>query len=83
MKVLTLMASIFIPLTFIAGIHGMNFDSMPELHTRNGYFVVWGVMPTLGGGMFFYFRRRCWIGTDPPPPEFGFDQSDSDHRPMS
>ncbi len=69
MKVLTLMASIFIPLTFVAGIYGMNFENMPELHSRNGYFFVWGVMITLGVGMTFYFRHKGWIGT-PPPPDF-------------
>ena len=61
MKVLTIMASIFIPLTFIAGIYGMNFDYMPELHTKNGYFVVWGVMITLFIGMLIYFRRKNWL----------------------
>ncbi|QCW99837.1 magnesium/cobalt transporter CorA [Aggregatimonas sangjinii] len=61
MKVLTIMASIFIPLTFIAGIYGMNFDHMPELHTENGYFVVWGVMISLFVGMLFYFKRKGWL----------------------
>jgi len=67
MKVLTLMASIFIPLTFVAGIYGMNFENMPELHSRNGYFVVWGVMLILAVAMVFFFRRRGWIGARPPP----------------
>ncbi|MDP3936895.1 MAG: magnesium/cobalt transporter CorA [Deltaproteobacteria bacterium] len=62
MKVLTLMASIFIPLTFIAGIYGMNFEYMPELAQRNGYFLVLIVMVALGLGMIFLFRRRGWIG---------------------
>ncbi len=61
MKVLTIMASIFIPLTFIAGIYGMNFDNMPELHSKNGYFVVWGVMIAIFIGMMFYFKRRRWL----------------------
>ena len=61
MKVLTIMASIFIPLTFIAGIYGMNFDNMPELHTQNGYFVVWGVMIVLFLGMIVYFKRKKWL----------------------
>ncbi len=68
MKVLTLMASIFIPLTFVAGIYGMNFEYIPELKFRNGYFVAWGVMTTLAVGMVFYFRRRGWIGTAAAPP---------------
>jgi magnesium transporter len=77
MKVLTLMASIFIPLTFVAGIYGMNFENMPELHTRNGYFVVWGIMVVLGVAMVAYFRRRGWIGT-PPPPDFDSKRDDTD-----
>lgn len=75
MKVLTLMASIFIPLTFVAGIYGMNFEHMPELHTRNGYYVVWGIMVVVGVGMTLYFRRRGWIG-NPPPPKFDSDSKD-------
>lgn len=71
MKVLTLMASIFIPLTFVAGIYGMNFEYIPELGFRYGYFVVWGVMLALAVGMVIYFKRRGWIGTSaaPPPPD--------------
>ncbi len=61
MKVLTIMASIFIPLTFIAGIYGMNFDHMPELHYEYGYYVVWGVMIALFIGMMVYFRRKHWL----------------------
>jgi magnesium transporter len=61
MKVLTIMASIFIPLTFIAGIYGMNFDHMPELHWKYSYYVVWGVMILLFIGMLIYFRRKDWI----------------------
>jgi len=75
MKVLTLMASIFIPLTFVAGIYGMNFEHMPELHSRNGYFVVWGVMIFLATCMVIYFKRRGWIGATPPP-EFVADADD-------
>jgi len=69
MKVLTLMASIFIPLTFLAGIYGMNFENMPELGSRVGYFVVLGVMIVLAIGMTAFFRHRGWIGC-PPPPDF-------------
>lgn len=61
MKVLTIMASIFIPLTFIAGIYGMNFDHMPELHTKNGYYYVWAVMIALFIGMMFYFKKKKWL----------------------
>lgn len=73
MKVLTLMASIFIPLTFVAGIYGMNFENMPELHSRNGYFTVLAVMAILGVGMTLFFRRKGWIGM-PPPPDFEADR---------
>ena len=67
MKVLTLMASIFIPLTFVAGIYGMNFQNMPELATANGYFVALSVMVVLAVGMTAYFKHRGWIGSAPPP----------------
>ncbi len=67
MKVLTLMASIFIPLTFVAGIYGMNFEYMPELQQRYGYYLVWGVMIVLAVTMTVFFRRRGWIGSPPPP----------------
>ena len=61
MKVLTIMSSIFIPVTFIAGVYGMNFDNMPELHTRNGYFITWGVMLSVILGLVIYFRRKKWM----------------------
>jgi len=61
MKVLTIMASIFIPLTFIAGIYGMNFEYIPELKWRWGYFAVWGVMVSCIIGMLVYFRRKKWL----------------------
>ncbi len=61
MKVLTIMATIFIPLTFIAGIYGMNFDNMPELHWSWGYWYVWAMMLTVGAIMLLYFRRKRWL----------------------
>ncbi len=61
MKTLTIMASIFIPLTFIAGIYGMNFRVMPELDWRWGYAMVWFVIILIGGGMLYYFKRKDWI----------------------
>ena len=61
MKVLTIMASIFIPLTFIAGIYGMNFQNMPELQSKYGYFIVWGIMVVLTVGMVIYFKRKKWL----------------------
>lgn len=61
MKVLTIMASIFIPLTFIAGIYGMNFEYIPELHYKYSYFILWGVMIVLFIGMLIYFKRKKWL----------------------
>ncbi len=61
MKVLTIMASIFIPLTFIAGVYGMNFDNMPELHYKHAYPMVWGVMIAMFIGMLIYFKRKKWL----------------------
>jgi magnesium transporter len=61
MKVLTVLASIFIPLTFIVGIYGMNFENMPELRSRWGYPAVWVVMVAVAVGMLVHFRRRGWI----------------------
>ncbi len=61
MKVLTIFASIFIPLTFIAGIYGTNFDNIPELHFKYGYFGMWGVMIMVAVIMLFYFKRKRWF----------------------
>ena len=60
-KVLTIMATIFIPLTFIAGIYGMNFENIPELKFKYGYFVLWGVMVAVFLAMLYYFKRKEWI----------------------
>lgn len=61
MKVLTIFAAIFIPLTFIAGIYGMNFKYMPELELKWGYFAVLGFMALVGAGMLAYFKRKKWF----------------------
>jgi magnesium transporter len=61
MKVLTIVSSIFIPLTFIAGVYGMNFKYMPELGYKNGYYTVIGVMFLLGASLFVFFVSRGWI----------------------
>ena len=61
MKVLTVIASIFIPLTFIAGIYGMNFDNMPELHTQNGYYYLWAVFIIIFLGLLIYFKKKDWL----------------------
>ncbi len=62
MRVLTVIASIFIPLTLLAGIYGMNFEYMPELHYRYGYPLFWAALLIVGVVMYIYFRRLGWIG---------------------
>lgn len=62
MKMLTIMASLFIPLTFLAGIYGMNFEHMPELHSRWSYPVVLGAMAVIALGMIRYFFKKGWLG---------------------
>lgn len=66
MKVLTIMASIFIPLTFLAGIYGMNFEYMPELHVRWAYPSLLALMFLTVSGMLIYFWRKGWIGESEP-----------------
>lgn len=61
MQVLTIIATIFIPLTFIAGIYGMNFINIPELKWEYGYFAVWGVMLVVIIIMIIFFRRKKWL----------------------
>ena len=61
MKVLTIMSSIFIPVTFIAGVYGMNFEFMPELKSPYGYAAVWAVMLSVIGSLIFYFKRKKWM----------------------
>ncbi|HUV29841.1 MAG TPA: magnesium/cobalt transporter CorA [Acidobacteriota bacterium] len=67
MKVLTIFASMFIPLGFLAGVYGMNFDTaaspfnMPELGFRFGYFVFWGVAIAVAGSLLWFFRRKRWL----------------------
>ena len=61
MKVLTIIATIFIPLTFVAGIYGMNFENMPELKWKYGYLGVWIIMVTILAAMLVYFRRKRWL----------------------
>lgn len=61
MKVLTLFSAIMLPLTFIAGVYGMNFEYIPELASHYGYFAVLGAMGVIATGMVFWFRRRKWL----------------------
>lgn len=61
MKVLTIIATIFIPLTFIAGVYGMNFVNMPELKWKYGYPVILLVMAAISAGMIYYFKKKKWL----------------------
>lgn len=61
MKFLTVFSVIFIPLTFIAGIYGTNFDNVPELHYKYSYFIMWGVIIFIAIVMLVYFRRKKWL----------------------
>ena len=61
MKVLTIVMSIFVPLSFLAGIYGMNFEHMPELHSKSGYFVLLGIMTTIAVTSLIFFRKKKWL----------------------
>jgi magnesium transporter len=61
MKFLTVIGTIFMPLTFLVGVYGMNFKHMPELEWHNGYFALWAFMVLLSIGMIFYFRKKLWL----------------------
>jgi len=61
MKVLTIIATIFMPMTFITGIYGMNFGYMPELHWKYGYYGVWGITIIVFAIMVIYFKRKRWL----------------------
>ena len=61
MKMLTIISTVFIPLTFIVGVYGMNFDVMPELRWTYGYALVWCIMILIVIGLIVYFRRKKWL----------------------
>ena len=61
MKVLTTIATIFNPLTFIVGVYGMNFDNMPELHWAYGYAGVWFIMVAVAVGLIVLFKKSKWL----------------------
>ncbi len=61
MKIFTVITTIFMPLTVVTGIYGMNFDHMPELHWTYGYPMVIGLMIVLGLTMYFLFRKKGWL----------------------
>jgi magnesium transporter len=64
MMTLTIISSIFIPLTFVVGVYGMNFDNMPELHWHYGYFMVLGFMALMTMGMILWFKRKGWFNVN-------------------
>lgn len=61
MKVLTMIATIFIPLSFIVGVYGMNFDNMPELHLKYSYYFLWIVMWGVAASMLYFFKKNRWF----------------------
>lgn len=63
MKVLTIMASFFIPITFVAGVYGMNFEHIPELGWKYSYALFWAVCLTIVGSLVYFFWRRGWLGS--------------------
>ena len=73
MKILTVVMAIFVPLSFLAGVYGMNFDNMPELHSAWGYPLLLAAMVVVAAGMILYFRQRGWLGArgSKPPDEEG------------
>ena len=97
MKVLTIIATIFIPLTFVAGLYGMNFKTeaspwnMPELSSRYGYPLCLLVMALIAGSLLLFFRRKGWLGSSPalasapPPPDTppGAGSPSTGHAPRS
>lgn len=61
MRVLTIISVIFIPITFIVGVYGTNFENVPELHWHHGYFIMWAVMVFTTLGMLWFFKRKKWF----------------------
>ena len=61
LEFLTIFSVIFIPLTFIAGICGTNFDNIPELHYKYGYFIMWGIILAIAIYMIIYFKKKKWL----------------------
>ncbi len=61
MQILTIITTIFVPLTFLVGVYGMNFDNMPELHWHYGYFYLWGFMIAISVALIFYFKNKKWL----------------------
>ena len=61
MKVLTIFSALFIPITFLAGVYGMNFKILPEIGWQYGYLGFWIVVVLISAGMIFYFKRKKWF----------------------
>ncbi|MBK8703422.1 MAG: hypothetical protein IPN33_07215 [Saprospiraceae bacterium] len=61
MQVLTVITTIFIPLTFLVGVYGMNFDNMPELRWHYGYYMVWAIMLGITASLLYVFRKKKWL----------------------
>ncbi len=61
MKVLTIISTLFIPLTFIAGVYGMNFRYMPEIDWKYGYYATWIVMVAIAVSMIIFFKKKKWF----------------------
>lgn len=81
MKVLTVVSSIFVPLTFLAGIYGMNFEHMPELEASWSYPTVWVAMLGIAGSMIWFFRQKGWIGLAPLDNEGAYTASENKQDP--
>jgi magnesium transporter len=61
MKTLAIISTIFLPLSFVAGVYGMNFEYMPILEWQYGYYYIWGIFILMAVGMIWLFRRRGWF----------------------
>jgi len=61
MQILAIISTIFMPLSFLASLYGMNFEYMPELQSKYGYFIILGIMFVLVLAMLAYFKRKKWI----------------------
>ena len=60
-NLLTIIQAVFVPLTFITGVYGMNFINMPELNTHNGYFIIWGIFVIIAGASISFFYKNGWF----------------------
>lgn len=61
LRTLTIFSVVFIPLTFVAGVYGTNFDNLPEIHYKYGYFLFWVALIIIAAGMLYYFKRKKWL----------------------